>query len=269
MLDLRGDRTLLAGCGGYADARLKSDLIFDLGFHTGQDTEFYLKKGFRVVAVEANPALVEAGRVRFKRAIADKRLVLINKGVARMSTAMTFFVNNRNAAWSSFVEEIGSRGGDFEKISIETTTLKELLAEFGMPYYLKIDIEGYDDIAVAELQTVKDRPKYVSLENGYPRTLDLLVSMGFDRFKYVDQSAVAEQRLPFPAREGRFALHRFKYESSGAFGEEAPGAWLTRNEVLQDIEAYWATPGLDASIHGWRDLHARVSDDYSARRSEQ
>ena len=29
------------------------DLIFDIGMHIGQDTEVYLKKGFRVVAVEA------------------------------------------------------------------------------------------------------------------------------------------------------------------------------------------------------------------------
>lgn len=37
--------------------RLKPDLIFDLGMHHGHDSEYYLKKGFRVVAVEANPLL--------------------------------------------------------------------------------------------------------------------------------------------------------------------------------------------------------------------
>ena len=30
--------------------------IFDLGFHEGGDTDFYLRKGFRVVAVEAYPS---------------------------------------------------------------------------------------------------------------------------------------------------------------------------------------------------------------------
>ena len=34
-------------------------LIFDVGCNDGQDSDFYLKKGFRVVAVEANPALCE------------------------------------------------------------------------------------------------------------------------------------------------------------------------------------------------------------------
>ena len=36
------------------------DLIYDIGQHTGEDTAFYLGKGFRVVAVEANPTLAEA-----------------------------------------------------------------------------------------------------------------------------------------------------------------------------------------------------------------
>ena len=35
-------------------------LIIDVGMHNGDDTAFYLAKGFEVVAVEANAALVEA-----------------------------------------------------------------------------------------------------------------------------------------------------------------------------------------------------------------
>ncbi len=28
---------------------MRDDLIYDVGMHTGEDTEFYLRKGFRVV----------------------------------------------------------------------------------------------------------------------------------------------------------------------------------------------------------------------------
>jgi len=34
------------------------DLIFDIGSHKGEDTDFYLKKAFKVVAFEANPKLI-------------------------------------------------------------------------------------------------------------------------------------------------------------------------------------------------------------------
>ena len=32
---------------------LENNLIYDVGLHKGEDSEFYLKKGFRVVAIEA------------------------------------------------------------------------------------------------------------------------------------------------------------------------------------------------------------------------
>ena len=35
----------------------RADLIYDVGFHQGEDTAFYLKKGFLVVAFEAHPRL--------------------------------------------------------------------------------------------------------------------------------------------------------------------------------------------------------------------
>ena len=40
-------------------------LAFDLGFNNGDDTALLLLQGFRVVAVEADPQLVAAGRRRF------------------------------------------------------------------------------------------------------------------------------------------------------------------------------------------------------------
>ena len=56
-----------------------ANLIYDLGSHNGQDSEFYLKKGFTVVAVEANPELCEHLKRRFGREIAEGRYVLIEK----------------------------------------------------------------------------------------------------------------------------------------------------------------------------------------------
>ena len=34
------------------------NLIFDIGFHKGEDTLFYLLKGYRVIAVDADPNLI-------------------------------------------------------------------------------------------------------------------------------------------------------------------------------------------------------------------
>ncbi len=48
-----------------------SRFIIDLGMNNGDDTAFYLAKGYNVVAVEANPHLVAAARVRFAKDIAS------------------------------------------------------------------------------------------------------------------------------------------------------------------------------------------------------
>jgi hypothetical protein len=60
-------------------------LIFDVGFDNGDDTDHYLARGFDVVAIEANPELVEVGRRRFAAAIEAGKLRLLNVGIAELS----------------------------------------------------------------------------------------------------------------------------------------------------------------------------------------
>jgi FkbM family methyltransferase len=76
---------------------VNESLIFDVGMHTGQDTDFYLKKGFDVVAVEANPALVEGARERFRDAIACGRLVIHEVAIADREGETDFYVNDLHA----------------------------------------------------------------------------------------------------------------------------------------------------------------------------
>ena len=48
-----------------------ADLIVDVGAHNGDDTAFYLHKGYRVIAIEANPVLAKSITVRFAAASTD------------------------------------------------------------------------------------------------------------------------------------------------------------------------------------------------------
>lgn len=43
-----------------------NDLIFDIGMYKGEDTDFYLKRGFRVIAFEANPDMIALLRATFR-----------------------------------------------------------------------------------------------------------------------------------------------------------------------------------------------------------
>lgn len=56
----------------------RSDLIYDIGLLDGEDTTYYLFRGYNVVAVDANSLMVEQARLRFAGAIESKRLTLLN-----------------------------------------------------------------------------------------------------------------------------------------------------------------------------------------------
>jgi FkbM family methyltransferase len=60
-------------------------LVYDVGMFNGDDTDYYLKKGFRVVGIEANPHLIPQLTERFSADIEQKCLVIENVAVAESS----------------------------------------------------------------------------------------------------------------------------------------------------------------------------------------
>jgi FkbM family methyltransferase len=242
-----------------------SGLIYDIGAHKGQDTEFYLRKGFRVVAVDANPLQYEALSSRFAAEIERGVLKVLNVGVAseRSAEPLEFYINEEISEWSSFVKEIAGRDGHpLKGVRVPVRTLADIVGEYGDPYYVKIDIQGYDHIALKSLIESGRLPRYVSVGNGNGGMLKALVTAGYDRFKYIQQNNVQQSKLPKPAREGRFVEYEFDSGASGPFGEESPGDWLKAEEVrlligqVWDPEGYGKNPDHDDGVHGWFDLHA-------------
>jgi len=58
-------------------------LIYDVGMHKGEDTDFYLKKGFDVVGIEADPTLVVGLRERFAKELDSGRTYRSNRARLR------------------------------------------------------------------------------------------------------------------------------------------------------------------------------------------
>ncbi|TIL80880.1 MAG: FkbM family methyltransferase, partial [Mesorhizobium sp.] len=44
---------------------MQADLVYDVGMNNGDDTAYYLHRGFRVVAIEADPDLCNGAVSRF------------------------------------------------------------------------------------------------------------------------------------------------------------------------------------------------------------
>jgi hypothetical protein len=151
-----------------------------------------------------------------------------------------------------------------------------LTDQFGVPYYLKIDIEGADVLCLEDLMKEEDRPNFISIERqpflpDQLKELALLKALGYTRFKIVDQKAVMHQQPPRPAREGWYVDHQFEFDATGLFGEETPGPWLSYGETIARNAAIqvqskgfglWRrTPGLNRlreSWGSWYDFHAAL-----------
>ena len=58
-----------------------NDLIYDVGMHKGEDAEFYLRKGFRVVAFEANPELIASCKQRLRDFLDHGQLTIVEGAI--------------------------------------------------------------------------------------------------------------------------------------------------------------------------------------------
>ena len=77
------------------------NLIFDIGFHKGEDTLFYLLKGYRVIAVDADPELINEWQNIFKKYIENGKLLLLNYVISDTNDVDTDFYISPNTIWSS------------------------------------------------------------------------------------------------------------------------------------------------------------------------
>ncbi|MGH7380629.1 MAG: FkbM family methyltransferase [Candidatus Methylomirabilales bacterium] len=83
-----------------------SDLVFDVGAHYGNDTAHYLRRGFRVVGVEAHPGLAAALWDRFAPEVRSGRLVIEPVAVGPDQGEVPFYVVEGNdAVWSSVLPD--------------------------------------------------------------------------------------------------------------------------------------------------------------------
>jgi FkbM family methyltransferase len=257
---------------------MDKSLIFDIGCHIGEDSDFYLKKGFKVVAVEANPVLCAELRKRFSQQIDNGDFTLIESAIAEHDGEVTFYVDSKNTIWGTIRSEMADRnaalGAISEKVVVPSITFASLLNQYGIPYYLKIDIEGADQLCLDGLMEFSERPKFVSIESEIASLSNIrleirtLEKLGYTKFQIVDQAQIPDQKPPNPALEGMYADHRFDLGSTGLFGNELRGEWLSAAGTLAGYAKIFLRNkmfGLSKKIglrlappsHGlWYDTHA-------------
>jgi FkbM family methyltransferase len=217
---------------------MEMDLIYDIGCNNGDDTDFYLRKGFRVVAIDADESLCNDVAARFSQQVADGKLVVINGLIANTDVQIASFYRfpdrpDWNTGDPYFKRRNENLGLVCEEINVPVVSVNQLFRMYGVPYYMKVDIEGLDIIPIKSIEEdVANLPAYVSIEVAHHdicAALDQLATLrrcGYSKFLFFNQGMRNHVRAPNPPREGRYAKFNPDQATTGMFGRELDGRWL-------------------------------------------
>jgi len=176
----------------YAELLDPQDLVFDVGAHIGNRSRAMRAAGARVVAIE--PQQPFAG---FLRRTLPRDITLVEAAAGGSETEAEMAVSSRHPTVSSLRTDFVSgaaRAPGFEHVRWDATqrvrmvTLDGLIARFGLPRYVKIDVEGFEIEVLAGLShpvpilSVEFLPGFPHLTHA---VIDRLAELGDYRFNPV------------------------------------------------------------------------------------
>lgn len=123
-----------------------NDLVFDIGANLGNRIEPMLRIGARVVAAEPQSFCHNYLKLRY-----GKKINLAKCGIGSVESTATLHLNSNATTIASISEEwIDSvKNGRFRNMvwagseQVKIITLMKLIETYGIPKFIKIDVEGY------------------------------------------------------------------------------------------------------------------------------
>lgn len=127
----------------------KNELIFDVGANMGRKSFIFLKLAKKVIAFEPSERLFLFLKKRFKQ----ENILLFNCALGSSVSTLDFFIIEGNEAYNSLnrkhIESTAKQRGVVTKnnvkpIKVKVDILENFIQEYGIPKYIKIDVEGHE-----------------------------------------------------------------------------------------------------------------------------
>ena len=149
----------------------KNELCFDIGANIGNRVRPLLNIGAKIIAVEPQQKCIRVLEYKF-----GENIEIVPKGIGTKESVKDFYIANEHTS-SSFSEKwIDSVKNDrFKKynwnkiVKVEMTTLDKLIEKYGLPVFIKIDVEGYE---LEALKGLTKPIKMISFEYTIPEQID-------------------------------------------------------------------------------------------------
>ncbi len=140
--------TLWAWRRFYREILAPGDLVFDVGAHVGTRARVMRRAGARVIALEPQGLFA-----RYLRLTLPKDIQLIEAAAGKALDMAQMAVSSRHPTVSSLKTGFVTHAADtpgfahvrWDKTqTVRVVTLDSLIAQYGVPAYIKIDVEGFE-----------------------------------------------------------------------------------------------------------------------------
>ena len=127
-------------------------IIFDVGANIGQKADFFIGIGAKVVCFEPQPNCVEVLHQKYGH---NPQVTIVNKGLAEHPGEMQLSISSDLNVLSTFSDKW--KTGRFagvnwdQEVTVEISTLDEMIQLFGCPQFCKIDVEGLEYLVLKGL----------------------------------------------------------------------------------------------------------------------
>jgi FkbM family methyltransferase len=217
----------------------RGDLIFDVGANVGYKAGIFLGMGANVVAAEPdelNQSILTQKFLRYR--MKKKPLTIVGKAISEECSVQKMWIdapgsalNTLNNKWAETLREDEARFGrqmNFgQSKDVETTSIEQMMKEHGVPYFIKIDVEGHE---LSVLRGMRQPVPYLSFEVNLPQ----FRAEGLESIKVLGQLAANGQ---------------FNYSTDCRQGL-AQELWVSKEEISEvlascsepSLEIFWRTP---------------------------
>lgn len=156
----------------------KQKLIFDIGANIGDLTKIFSRLSSKVISVDPDPYNINILNSRFHN---DKNIIVLENALASKEGVAIFHIQSHGHAFNTlsdkWVNILSNKEAnrfqpnlDFKNtIEVKITTLDILINKYGIPDFIKIDVEGFEkDVIMGLNQEIS----LVSFENNLPEFLN-------------------------------------------------------------------------------------------------